>query len=129
VSECVLDASAVIALMRREPGHEKVTECLLGSPAKISAVNLTEVVAKLAQEGWREDAIRGDVLIEALDDVDFDKDLAFAAGLLRPVTMRAGLSLADRACLALAQRLGLPAVTADRSWTTLQLPITVQCIR
>src|SRR5436309_785049 len=92
--------------MRREPGHEKVTECLLGSPAKISAVNLTEVVAKLAQEGWREDAIRGDVLIEVLEDVDFDKDLAFAAGLLRPVTMRAGLSLADRACLALAQRLG-----------------------
>jgi ribonuclease VapC len=129
VSECVLDASAVIALMRGEPGHESVAECLVGLPAKISAVNLTEVVAKLAQEGWREDAIRGDALLEALDTVDFDKDLCFTAGLLRPLTMRAGLSLADRACLALAQRLGLPAVTADRSWTALQLPITVQCIR
>ncbi len=61
--------------------------------------------------------------------VDFNTELAYQAGLLSPLTKGAGLSLGDRACLALAQRLGLPALTADRAWKDLSLGIEVQVIR
>lgn len=106
-----------------------VSQLLLGPPATISTVNLSEVVARLTELGWEKSAIRRDIIPMALDAVSFDSDLAYQTGLLRPLTRPAGLSFGDRACLALAQRLGLPAVTADRSWTTLRLPITVQVIR
>jgi ribonuclease VapC len=129
VSNCVLDASAVMALLRLEAGHQKVAEMLPGPPATIGTVNLSEVVARLADMGWREEAIRGAIGRLALDARPFDEELAYRAGLLRPLTRQAGLSFGDRACLALAQQLGLPAVTADRAWTTLRIPITVQVIR
>ena len=101
---------------------------IMGEPATMSTVNLSEVVATLSDIGWHEDAIRQDISKMGLNSVPFDAALAYQAALLRPVTRRAGLSFGDRACLALAQRLGLPAITADRSWTGLPLPITVQVI-
>jgi PIN domain nuclease of toxin-antitoxin system len=61
--------------------------------------------------------------------VPFDEDLAYRAGLLRSVTRSAGLSLGDRACLALAEQLGQPALTADRAWGTVQISIQVDVIR
>jgi ribonuclease VapC len=63
-----------------------------------------------------------------LNIIGFDVNLAYQAGSLRLLTRRAGLSLGDRACLALAQRLGLPALTIDRSWKDLSLGIEVQVI-
>src|SRR5207237_50256 len=129
VSDCVLDASAVIALLRREPGRERVAELLSGPPPTISAVNLSEVATKLAEDGLLEGVVRASIHRLQLNAVPFDADMAYEAGFLRPLTRHLGLSLGDRACLALAQRLGLPAVTADRSWTALQLPVTVQVIR
>ena len=104
-------------------------DLLSGPGATMSTVNLSEVVARLIEAGWSELAIRRDISRLNVDLVPFDATDAFETGLLRPLTRQVGLSLGDRACLALAQRLGLPAVTADRSWTTLQLPITVQSIR
>ncbi len=127
MSDAVLDASAVLAVLQGEAGADHVVE--LGSGATVSAVNLSEVVAKLAEQRLPEATIR-----EALDELDlavepFDRDTAVAAGLLRPRTRDAGLSLADRACLALAERLGLPVVTADRRWAELSLPVAVRTIR
>jgi ribonuclease VapC len=113
----VLDASALLALLQNEPGAEVVADLL---PAgAMSAVNLAEVVAKLIDHGVPLEDAR-----EALDGLPidvhaFDRDDAFAAGELRRVTRGVALSLGDRACLALAARLGVAAVTADRAWVSL----------
>jgi len=113
----VLDASALLALLQNEPGAEVVAD--LVPFGAMSAVNLSEVVAKLMDHGVPLEEAR-----EALDGLPidvhaFDRDAAFAAGALRRVTRGAGLSLGDRACLALAARLGVAAITADRAWASL----------
>ncbi len=123
-----MDASAILALAGQEPGHEQVEEAIVAGAA-ISAVNLSEVIAKLAERGQPEDAIRERIDGLELLVVPFDEQLAYRAGLLRPLTRQLGLSLGDRACLALAERLGWPALTADRNWQRLQLGIVVQLIR
>jgi ribonuclease VapC len=125
----VLDASAVIALLRNEPGREVVEQLLPDSA--ITTINLSEVVGYYARSGNSADAIH-----ELLDPLPFERfdlneDLAFVAGALLPVTKPFGLSIGDRSCLALAIRLGAPALTADRSWGRLP-PIdglTVKLIR
>jgi len=128
VSSDVLDASALLALLNAEQGSEQV-QAALAAGATMSAVNLSEVVAKLSEAGLSEAAIRSVLDSLALDVVDFDADQAYDAGLLRQATKPAGLSLGDRACLALAQRLGLPVVTADRNWRHMQLGVTIRLIR
>jgi ribonuclease VapC len=114
----VLDASALLAFLQHEPGHERVTEAL-SSASAISAVNLSEVVAKLrdthAPEATIRQALNG-LLARGLEVVPFDEALAFAAGFLRPVTREFGLSLGDRACLALGLGRAQPVLTADRRW-------------
>jgi ribonuclease VapC len=127
VREAVLDASAVLALLRGEPGADAVAALWPG--VRVSAVNLSEVAAKLADRGAGEEEIRDTLAELELRVEPFDGEDAIAAGLLRPPTRSDGLSLADRACLALAVRLGLPVVTADRRWTELGLPVEVRAIR
>jgi len=110
----VLDASAVLALLQNEPGADRVAALLTGGA--MSAVNLSEAVAKLTDHGMATADIR-----EALDGLPldvhaFDRDAAFAAGELRRITRGGGLSPGDRAYLALAAHLGVEAVTADRAW-------------
>jgi ribonuclease VapC len=129
VSNCVLDTSALLALLYGEPGHLVVSGFVTETGARMSAVNLSEAVAKLAERGWSEDEIYQRVTGVVFETRAFEAEDAFAAGFLRPLTRQARLSFGARACLALAQQLGLPAVTADRAWTTLGLPITVQVIR
>ena len=116
----VLDASAVLALLGDETGAEAVLAAL--PRATISAVNLSEVVATLAERGMPEDAIRAALDGLDLDPRPFDAEAAYAAGALRPATRAAGLGLGDRACLALAARLGAVALTADRRWAALDVP-------
>lgn len=128
MSKSVLDASAVLALLYNEPGSATVAAALAAG-AVISTVNLSEVVAKLRERGIPEAAARTTTLALGITVVDFDTALAFAAGFLRPLTRAVGLSFGDRACLALAQQLGLPALTTDRSWGTPTLGITVTVIR
>src|SRR5712692_5326230 len=128
MNSCVLDASALLAFLKQEGGVEQVTTAITNG-AVISAVNFSEVVSKLSDGGMPEAAIHDALDPINLNIVDFDVNLAYQVGSLRPLTRRAGLSLGDRDCLALAQRLGLPLLTTDRSWKDLSLDIEVQVIR
>lgn len=125
----VLDASAVLALIYREPGHDYVANIL--SSAVVSTVNWAEVVAKLAQRGHPNPAAAAEGVrslgVQVLPFIPAD---ALRAGLLWPKTRGAGLSLGDRACLAVAA--GIPegvAVTSDRAWAELDVGVEVQLIR
>ena|SRR5713226_3519835 len=126
--QSVLDASALLALLNQEHGSEQVAEAIAGGVA-ISSVNLSEVVAKLSHGGMTEAAIHESLDSLGMEIVVFDTILAYQAGFLRSLTKRAGLSLGDRACLALAQYLNLPALTTDRVWGSLSLGIAIQVIR
>ena len=97
--------------------------------AVILTVNLAEVVTRILERGSDEADMRR--ILTAIDPtvVAFDEELAYRAGLLRSVTRSAGLSLGDRACLALAERLGVPALTSDRAWANLQIGIQIEVIR
>jgi PIN domain nuclease of toxin-antitoxin system len=127
MSDVVLDASALLALLGEESGADEVASHLPG--AAISAVNLSEVVAKLAESGLSGEEIAGAVGGLGLEVHPFDEPQAHAAGLLRPRTKSAGLGLGDRACLALAAGLGLPALTTDRSWSALRAGARVRLVR
>ncbi|HEX6443297.1 MAG TPA: type II toxin-antitoxin system VapC family toxin [Stellaceae bacterium] len=100
----VLDASAIIALLRNEPGWERV-EAVLANAA-ISTVNLAEVVGYLTRTGATEDNLRAMLYLFSVQVVPFDEAGAYDAGRLVQVTRPAGLSLGARACLALVRRLG-----------------------
>ena len=110
----VLDASALLAALFGEPGSGLVEECI--EQAIMSAVNLSEVAAKLSDRGLgKED--RADLFASLdLPVRPFDQAQAMLAAALRCQTKRVGLSLGDRACLALAISEGVPAVTTDRGW-------------
>ena len=125
--EVVADASAILALLIGEPFElvdpERITR------SWVSAVNLSEVLAKLYEMGLpNSDAdaavARLNLRVSAFDDVQ-----AGAAAQLKLATRKAGLSLGDRACLALAKSLGCRAVTADRIWSTIEVGVEVLLIR
>jgi len=127
MSRRVLDSSALLAWMNDERGREVVDEALPESV--ISAVNLAEVVAKLAEAGHDDSAVRSILEDADVDVVPFSAETAEASGLLRPSTRSSGLSLGDRECLALAVELGVPALTADRRWTHVRTKAKVELIR
>jgi ribonuclease VapC len=127
VNDVVFDASAVLTLLHEEQGAARVRELLPG--AMISTVNLAEVVARLAERSLPEQEIRRVIDRLRLRMWPLDADLAFAAGLLRPATRRLGLSLGDRVCMALAQRLNAVAVTADHAWSQLDVGVRVELLR
>jgi len=114
MTDIVLDASALIALLKNEPGGPKVAEAMAASV--MNAVNYAEVVSYFIHAGMS--PLEVDAMLRPLPVtlVAADTDLAKMAGHLRAVTAGAGLSLGDRFCLALALRDGLPAWTADRQW-------------
>ena len=97
--------------------------------AMISAVNLCEVITKLALRNNLSHRILSELTKFELEVADFDSALAEAAGLLAVQTRGRGLSLGDRACLALARREGSPALTADNAWRNVDLGIDIQFIR
>jgi len=127
VPEVVVDASALLALLNAEPGADIVAEAL--PRGVISAVNLSEVVAKLCEAGMPENAIRQALQPLGLEIVPFDEEQAYQAGLLRAATQTVGVSLGDRACLSLAKILGVVALTADRTWAGLSVGVTTKVIR
>ena len=123
----VLDASAVLAAFFDEPGADVVAERMNG--ALISAVNYSEVVAKLVDRGIPRDQIIEIMAQLDVDVVPVDREQAVMAGMLRAETRAAGLSLGDRSCLALAiSREGI-ALTADRAWADLDLEAVVEVVR
>ena len=123
----VLDASAVLAWAQDEPGGQRVEEVL--HAAYLSTVNLSESVAKLVERGVSYRPLQIDLSTSGLTLVGFEPGDAYAAGDLRQDTRRFGLSFGDRACIALARRLGLPVLTADRAWAKLDLGVTIELIR
>lgn len=122
-----LDASALLAVLLDEPGAD-VVSVLLGE-AGISAVNYSEVAGKLLDRAARPETVARALAPYAPLVEPFDLALAEQAALLRPATRRAGLSLGDRACLALATAHAAVAVTADRAWADLDLGVTITVIR
>jgi len=127
VPEAVIDASALLALLNDELGADVVAEAL--PQGVISAVNLSEVVAKLCDAGMPEKAIHQALQPLGIEIVPFDEDQAYQAGLLRTSTQDFGISLGDRACLSLAKKLGIDALTADRAWAKLSIGTTIKVIR
>jgi ribonuclease VapC len=127
VTDIVLDASAVLVLMHRETGAEPVKAAL--PAAVLGSVNLAEVVTKLVERGMPPDEIADLLQSFDLDLHAFDDILAFETGVLRASTRGRGLSLGDRACLALARRLGASVLTADRAWQGLDLGVPVELLR
>lgn len=110
----VLDASALLCLINDEPGSASVAAVL--SSAVISAVNLAEVTSKLNELGADADAARALLAPLHLSVVPFDESAAHATGALRSLTRGQGLSLGDRACLALCASRGATALTTDKAW-------------
>jgi PIN domain nuclease of toxin-antitoxin system len=125
VSDYVLDASALLALMLAEPGAEAIIEML--PTAVIGAVNLAEVIAKLQERGIPEAEIDGNVAALNLPVIPFDEGQAIASGKLRARTR--SLSPGDRACLALAMARDTRAVTKDRGWDGLEIGAKIVVVR
>jgi PIN domain nuclease of toxin-antitoxin system len=123
----VLDASAVLAVIQAERGAEVVAPRLPSS--MISAANAAEVVARLIDIGKSPDLASRAVADLTCEIVPVDATIGLRAGELRALTRGKGLSLGDRICLALAEREGVPALTADRAWAELQIGVEVSLIR
>ena len=123
----VIDASALLALLNGEPGADVVAQALPGGV--MSAVNVSEVVAKLAEFGIPEKAIYQALKPLGLDVVFFSEEQAYLAGLLHTATLKIGVSLGDRACLSLAKMQELTALTADRAWANPAIGVTIKVIR
>lgn len=126
MSEIVLDASALLAMIKGERGATKVADAI--SNARISVVNYAEVVTHFIHAGMPEREV--DAMLDPLPIaiVPVDKALAQIAGRLRAVTAEAGLSLGDRFCLALAHRDGLPAWTSDLNWKKVATAANVKVV-
>ena len=127
MSRAVLDASAILAFLHAEPGAEVVAG--YRGDALASAVNIAEVGARLSDLGASLADIRRAIALMAVETVAFDEEQAYAAASIRSATRGRGLSLGDRACLQLAARRGLPAVTADRIWAEIDANAEVRLIR
>ncbi|HEX9112461.1 MAG TPA: type II toxin-antitoxin system VapC family toxin [Terriglobales bacterium] len=128
MNRVVLDASAMMAVLNSEPGADKLTPQIL-STAMTSTVNLAEVHGKLIHRGFSADdawAAANGTIHEA---VAFTAEHAKTAGDLVIQTRARGLSLGDRACLALAIALQAAVYTADRSWKNLNVGVRIHVIR
>jgi len=123
----VLDASALLAMLHAEPGGEEVRKVLQTS--SMSSVNWSEVVQKSLERGVEVEGMRQDLEVLGLQIVPFSAVQAERTAVLRALTRHLGLSLGDRACLALAAELRLPALTTDRNWADLALEVEIRVTR
>ncbi len=123
----VLDASALLSFLQDEPGGDQVEAVL--PEAVISSVNWAEVMQKSVAAGVDVDGMRDDLEALGLKILSFTAEEAELAGRLWQQTRQAGLSLGDRACLSVGIKLKALVLTADQIWVSLDLPVTVQCIR
>jgi PIN domain nuclease of toxin-antitoxin system len=124
----VLDASAILAVINIEPGAEKLTPELLAR-AVVSTVNLAEVQTKLVSRGWSSEQAWEDATSPVREVLAFDEEQARVAGDLVTQTRHLGLSLGDRACLALGIALKVPVYTAEKAWKKVKAGVRVHVIR
>ena len=129
MNSIVLDASALLAVLNREPGAETLTPQLLLSAAISSTVNLAEVQSKLVSLGIKPDEAWEATISPIRESAVFTDEQAKIAGSLIARTSAFGLSLGDRACLALGIALKAPVYTADRSWKNLKLGVRIHLVR
>jgi ribonuclease VapC len=128
----LLDASAVLAWLHGEPGAEAVQALLQsGTPCLLTAANHTEVITKSLDRGVESTALRTILTHIGYTVVDIRVEDGAAAGWMRDATRAHGLSLGDRLCLAVAQRLQAQVHTADRPWLAVAqaLQLDIRCIR
>ena len=123
----VVDSSAILAFVLDEAGSDAVTAN--EGPFCLSSVNLTEILTKVLDRNLSPTDVATVLRSLPIEHFDFTRSDAAEAAALRPATRRAGLSLGDRACLALAKRLDLPVLTADTLWSPLDLGIDIRLIR
>lgn len=128
MNRIVLDASAILAVINGEPGPEKLTTAVLAR-AVASAVNLAEVHTKLVSRGWPPTESWEDATSPVREVLAFEEEHARIAGDLVAHTRHLGLSLGDRACIALAIALNVPVYTAENAWKKLKLTVKVHVIR
>jgi ribonuclease VapC len=129
----VLDASALLAYLGDEPGADVVADAIAGG-ATVSTINLAEALSTLAMRGSDPAGVVSELTSRGLLDgaitvEPFTAADATEAARLRPLTHRVGLSMADRACLAVARRLAAEALTCDQAWGGLGLDVDVRVIR
>ncbi|MDR3773167.1 MAG: type II toxin-antitoxin system VapC family toxin [Terracidiphilus sp.] len=123
----VLDASALLAVFFNEPGGEMVVPILPG--ALLSTVNLAEIHARMLDRGARPDHAWSRLQGVQCEICFFSDEQARIAGELKAITRAFGLSLGDRACLALAIDRKAAVYTTDRAWRSLPLDLTIEVIR
>jgi ribonuclease VapC len=128
VNRIVLDASALLAILNQEPGADALTPSLL-TAAVAGTVNLAEVQGKLVEHGLSSDEAWEATLSPIREAVAFTAQQAKLVGSLIPKTRSLGLSLGDRACLALGITLNAPVYTADKSWKALRVGVRIHVIR
>ena len=127
MSEVVLDASALLAFLKKEPGKERVEAVLARSI--MSAVNLAEVVSKAIDSGGTLDHTSNVLSQLPLRIVPFTPEDAYISGSLRALTTPKGLSLGDRCCLALGVKTGLLVLTTEEKWLEVDAGVQVEKIR
>ena len=123
----VIDASVMLAILFDEPGGKEAFGMIEGG--LLSTVNLSEVLTKSMAHNATAEFSEVQVSRLGLELVSFCAADAMEAAKLRPLTRHKGLSLGDRACLALALRRGLPVLTADRHWDGLDIGVDIRLIR
>lgn len=129
MNKVVLDTSAVLAYLFDEAGGDKVYPILENGSGLISSVNYAELVGKLVDQGMPTEIIRETLFDLELEVADYGETQAFQTGELRTISKSFGLSLGDRACLALAIVMNLPVLTADRVWLNVPVQTEVRVIR
>ena len=131
MNECVLDASALLACLNDEPGGDEVFTLTQERRCLVSAVNWSETLARLIDWGMSAQEAHEAAKSLTVEIIAFDEALARGCAELRSLTRAKGLSIGDRACLALARKEGAPVYTADRPWLELAAPLSldIRCIR
>ena len=125
----VMDASALLAVSKGEAGFEVVMEILRTQDCVISSVNMAEVATRLLDMGLPEHELERGCAQFGVEVIDFNLEHSMACAKLRPLTKSAGLSLGDRACLALAQLMQGTAVTADHAWQAVRSTVDVKILQ
>lgn len=123
----VYDSSALLAIILGEPGADVASANITN--AMVSSVNLAEIFSRAEDKGIPADKTERFLIGKEVRFVDFDADLARVVGAMRAKTRSRGMSIGDRACIALALRERATIMTADRIWAELDLPCKVELIR